>query len=132
MICLTRFPDATDALSDPACRGMIVESILAWIHEQAAASRAQYSVNPWVFLGLMVACAPCFYYSLYRLVRAVAQKDKHRIAIWSSVFLTATAVPYLYVLFFGRNLPWYIYLILAALIAQGVYSLVKKIRNPRA
>lgn len=108
-----------------------MESILAWIHEQAAAARAQYSVNPWIFLGLMVACAPFFYYSIYRLVRAVAHKDKGRITLWSSVFLAATATPYLYVLLFGRNLPWYIYLILAALVAQGVYSLVKKIRGPR-
>jgi len=45
------------------------------------------------------------------------------------VFLAATATPYLYVLLFGRNLPWYVYLILAALLAQGVYSLVKKIRG---
>jgi len=110
---------------------MIVDSILAWINDQAAAARDQYAVNPWIFLGLMVACAPFFYYSIYRLVRAVAQKDKNRITLWSSVFLAATATPYLYVLLFGRNLPWYVYLILAALLAQGVYSLVKKIRGPK-
>jgi len=108
-----------------------VDSIIAWINDQAAAARAQYAVNPWVFLGLMVACAPVFYYSIYRLIRAVAQKDKSRITLWSSVFLAATATPYLYVLLFGRNLPWYVYLILAALLAQGVYSLVKKIRGAR-
>ena len=111
--------------------GAVVDSIIAWINDQAAAARAQYAVNPWIFLGLMVACAPFFYYSIYRLVRAVAQKDTSRITLWSSVFLAATATPYLYVLLFGRNLPWYVYLILAALLAQGVYSLVKKIRGAR-
>jgi CDP-diglyceride synthetase len=108
-----------------------VDSVLSWINEQAAFARAQFGVNPWIFLGLMVACAPFFYYSIYRLVRAVAKKEKGRITLWSSVFLAATATPYLYVLLFGRNLPWYIYLILAALLAQGAYSFVNKVRGPR-
>ena len=73
------------------------------------AARQQYGVNPVIFLGLIVACAPFFYYSIYRLVRAVAKKEKGRVALWSSVFLAATSLPYLYVLLFGRNLPWYIY-----------------------
>jgi len=105
-----------------------VANIMAWIHDQAAAARAQYAVNPWIFLGLMVACAPFFYYSIYRLVRAVAQKDTSRITLWSSVFLVATATPYLYVLLFGRNLPWYAYLILVALFVQGICGLRKKLR----
>ena len=106
-----------------------MDSILNWIREQMATARQQYGVNPVIFLGLMAACAPAFYYSIYRLIRAVAKKEKGRIALWSSVFLASTAIPYLYVLLFGRNLPWYIYLILAALVGQGVYQLVKKIRR---
>ena len=106
-----------------------MSSIAAWIQDQMTAARLQYGVNPVVFLGLIVACAPFFYYSIYRLVRAVATKEKGRVALWSSVFLAATSIPYLYVLLFGRNLPWYIYGIFAALIAQGIYQLVKKIRR---
>jgi ABC-type Co2+ transport system permease subunit len=106
-----------------------MNSILAWIQEQMAAARNEHGVNPVVFLGLMVACAPFFYYSIYRLARATVQRDTKRISLWASVFLAATALPYLYVLFFGRNLPWWIYLVLAVLIGQGVYQLVKKLRR---
>ena len=106
-----------------------MSSIIAWIHEQMASVRLQYHVNPAMFLGLIVACAPFFYYSIYRLVRAVAKKEKGQVALWSSVFLAATSVPYLYVLLFGRNLPWYIYGFFLALIGQGVYQLIKKIRK---
>ncbi|OPY44176.1 MAG: hypothetical protein A4E42_01081 [Methanoregulaceae archaeon PtaU1.Bin222] len=108
-----------------------MSSILAWIHEQMASARQQYGVNPAVFLGLMVACAPFFYYSIYRLVRAVAKKEKGQVALWSSVFLAATSVPYLYVLLFGRNLPWYIYGVFLTLIGQGIYQLIKKIKTLR-
>ena len=106
-----------------------MSSILAWIQDQMTTARLQYDVNPVMFVGLMVACAPFFYYSIYRLVRAVAKKEKGRMALWSSVFLAATSIPYLYVLLFGRNLPWYIYGIFAALIAQGIYQLAGKIRK---
>jgi hypothetical protein len=106
-----------------------MDAILIWISGQMATARLQYGVNPVIFLGLIVACAPFFYYSIYRLVRAVAKKEKGRVALWSSVFLAATSLPYLYVLLFGRNLPWYIYGVFIALVGQGVYQLVKKIRR---
>jgi len=40
--------------------------------------------------------------------------------------------PFLYVLLFGRNLPWWVYGILALLIGQGVFSLVWKLRGKPA
>jgi hypothetical protein len=33
------------------------------------------------------------------------------------------------VLFFGRNLPWWVYGIIALLIGQGVFSLATKLRG---
>jgi len=65
-----------------------------------------------------------FYYSIYRLVRAIAAKRKAQINVWSMVFLLSTILPYLYVLFFGRNMPWWVYAVVVALMAQGAYTLV--------
>ncbi len=86
----------------------------------------KYGVNPWAFLCLMVVCAPLFYYSIYRLGRAAVKKDFGQLNRWSIVFLMATVLPYLYVLAFGRNLPWYLYLVLAALILQGLWSYYRR------
>jgi hypothetical protein len=33
---------------------------------------------------------------------------------------------------FGRNLPWWVYGIIAVLVGQGVYSLVMKLRGKAA
>jgi len=106
-----------------------VSEFAVWITHYLESIRTRYGVNPVLFFALLVGCAPFFYYSIYRLVRAVASRDKSRITLWSLVFLTATALPWVYVLIFGRDLPWYIYLVLAALIGQGLYSLVRKIRK---
>jgi len=34
-----------------------------------------------------------------------------------------------YVLFWGRNLPWYVYAAMGLLVAQGVWTLVKRLRK---
>jgi hypothetical protein len=88
------------------------------------ATRVKYGVDPIIFLILMTACAPFFYCSIYRLVRAIAARQKAQINLWSMVFLLSTILPYLYVLVFGHNMPWWVYLIVAALMAQGAYTLV--------
>jgi hypothetical protein len=91
-------------------------------------ARESYSVDPIVFVVLLLACSPFFYFSIYKLVRGIAKKNSGSITLWSSVFLGSTVLPYLYVLIFGRNMPWWIYIAIGLLVAQGVYTLVKKLR----
>jgi hypothetical protein len=110
----------------------MVQRIIDFVVAKADTIQTDYSVNPWVFLVLLVACAPFFYFSIYRLARAAVSKDSKSLFTWSSVFLGATSLPYLYVLVFGRNMPWWIYLIFAVLLVQGGATLVKKIRRPGA
>ena len=104
--------------------------VVSKVGEWVKAAREIYSVDPVVFVVLLLAMAPFFYYSIFRLVRALAKKNTREIPLWSTVFLAATAIPYLYVLIFGRNFPWWLYIVLGLLLAQGVYSLVKKLRKP--
>ena len=33
--------------------------------------------------------------------------------------MIATVLPFLYVMLFGRNIPWWVYVLIAALVAQG-------------
>lgn len=110
---------------------MNIDALIGKLDGWLKATQAQYTVNPVVFLVLTTACAPFFYFSIYKLIRALAKKDANRILVWSSVFLCATILPYLYVLLFGRNMPWWIYLVFGVLIAQGVFSLVRKLRSGR-
>ena len=106
----------------------MLESLVTRLHEWMASVEARHAVNPIVFLVLMVVCAPFFYYSGYRLIRSVTRKNgKGKTRIWSTVFLSATVVPYLYILMLGRDLPWWIYGLIGLLIGQSVYSLIRRI-----
>ena len=106
----------------------MIDSIVAWIAETAATIRERHAVNPYVFIALSAGCGPVFYYSMYRLVKALA-RDRSAVGRWSLIFLVSAVVPYVYVLLFGRNLPWWVYLVLAAAIASGVRQFVRKLRS---
>jgi hypothetical protein len=101
--------------------------VLGWIRETMQAARTNYGVEPVAFLVIYLVSVPFFYYSIFRMVRALARKLHREVMIWSAVFLGSTAAPFLYVLFFGRNLPWWVYGVIALLIGQGVYSLVRRL-----
>jgi hypothetical protein len=110
----------------------MVQLVLSQIRALMQAARDNYGVDPLVFLALYLVSAPVFYYSLFRMIRALAKRFGKEIMLWSFIFLCANIAPFLYVLLFGRNLPWWVYGIIALLIGQGVYFLVRKLREKSA
>ena len=91
----------------------------------------QYFVNPYVFLILLVVCSPLFYFSIYRIVKATVHHEGVALLRWGAIFLSATSTPYVYILIFGRNMPWWVYVIFGLLIAQGILALGRKIKGAR-
>lgn len=109
----------------------MIETTFDWIGTLVTTIRERHAVNPYVFLALSVVCGPLFYYSLYRMARAL-KREPGAVGRWSLIFLASTVIPYLYVLVFGRNLPWWVYGVLAAAVGLGVRQLVGKLRAGRA
>lgn len=105
----------------------MLKPILAWIEETMRTARETYGVDPVIFLVIYLACAPIWYFSLFRTVRAGALRRTSELLPWSMVFLAATVAPFVYVMLFGRNLPWWVYGVIAALVAQGVLGLVRRL-----
>ena len=103
--------------------------IVDFVATRAELIASDYSIDPWIFIALLVLCGPFFYYSIFRVTKALARRDQPMLVKWGSVFLVSTSLPYLYVLLIGRNLPWWVYVIFAILLAQGVFSLIRKIAS---
>jgi hypothetical protein len=104
-------------------------SILSMIQGLMTTAQDVYGVNPIIFLVLYLGCAPIWYYSLYRTLRSLARKRGDEIMLWSAVFLASTVAPFVYVVLFGHNMPWWVYLLIVILVGQGVLSLVLKLRQ---
>lgn len=105
----------------------MVQFILGKIREIMEMASTRYGVNPIVFLVMYVGMAPFWYYTIYRTIRAVAKKNGRDTMLWGAICLVVTVAPYVYVLIFGRNMPWWIYIIVGLLVGQGIYSLVRKL-----
>jgi hypothetical protein len=110
----------------------MIQFVLSKIEPIMQTARDTYGVDPIIFLVIYLGSAPVFYYSLFRMIRAAAQRLGKQVMLWSAVFLCANVAPFVYVLLFGRNLPWWVYGIIALLIGQGIYSLVTKLRSKPA
>lgn len=94
------------------------------------AARETYGVDPLAFIVIYLACAPVWYYSMFRSLRSVALKRMNELMLWSAIFLSATVAPFIYVILFGRNIPWWVYALIVVLVGQGLMSLAMKLRRP--
>jgi hypothetical protein len=105
------------------------ENLYTMLVQKIAEIEGTYAVNRWIFLGLIIICGPPYYYSIYRLIKSVAARHRSQITFWGTMFLLASVIPYVYVLIWGENLPWFIYAFIAVLIGKGVLDLIKKMRK---
>jgi hypothetical protein len=55
----------------------------------------------------------------------------NQVMLWSTVFMIATVLPFLYVMLFGRNIPWWVYTLIVGLVGQGLYGLTSRARSAR-
>jgi hypothetical protein len=109
----------------------MLQPVIASLQEIMRTARETYAVNPVIFLVIYLGCAPIWYFSLFRTLRAAAQRRTAELLPWSMIFLAATVAPFIYVILFGRNLPWWVYAVIAVLVVQSVWSLYRRLRRRR-
>ncbi len=90
----------------------------------------QYGVNPIIFGSIYVGAIPFFTLSVARLVQNLRRKKSIVLPTLSASFFFISA--YLYLLVVGRNIPLWVYAFIAAMVAFGIYSTIKKIRTQAA
>ena len=91
---------------------------------------AQYGVNPLIFGSIYVGAIPFFTVSLAWLIRNLQQQRSIIVPALSTAFFFISA--YLYLLIAGQNIPLWVYGVVGAMIAGGVYATVQKIRRELA
>ena len=88
---------------------------------------AQYNVNPIIFGAIYVGAIPFFTLSIAWLVRNLRARKPVTLPLLAAGFCFVSA--YLYLLVAGRNLPLWVYLFIAAMVAFGVVSTVRGVRR---
>jgi len=86
-----------------------------------------YGVNPVIFGSLYVGSIPFFTLSLGWVIKNIRQKKPIAIPILLTGIFFISA--YLYLIIAGRNIPFWVYLFIMAMVAFGVISTLNKLRN---
>ncbi len=101
----------------------MLEAINDWILAQGA----QYGVNPYIFVAIYVGAIPCFLASIAWLVkRARAGRSTVAPTMVAGFFFVSA---YLYLAIFGQDIPVWVWIFLAALIAYGAFSTIRDTRR---
>ncbi|MEM8696586.1 MAG: hypothetical protein AAGE05_11245 [Pseudomonadota bacterium] len=91
---------------------------------------AEYGVNPYIFGGIWVGAIPFFLLTIGWMVRRKRNGLPIAFQIILAGFLAMSS--YIYLIIAGRNLAWWVYAIIGALILYSIYSLIQKVREPAA
>ncbi|MEW4447828.1 hypothetical protein [Qipengyuania sp. JC766] len=101
----------------------MLESINEWV----LGLGAQYNVNPYIFGAIYVGAIPFFLASIAWLVkRARAGRSTTLPAMLAGFFFVSA---YLYLAIFGQDIPVWVWIFLAALIAYGAWSQIRDTRR---
>jgi len=104
-------------------------NILGIANNCMTAIESHYQVNPYIFGALYFVTVPPFYFSLYKLIVSLRKKLTEKALFWAILLAFFTLVPFLYVAFFGKNLPLWFWIVLLLFAGLLINSVVKKIKK---
>ncbi|MFM9908074.1 MAG: hypothetical protein ACKVOW_01925 [Chitinophagaceae bacterium] len=84
-----------------------------------------YEVDPLLFLGIHIVATPLFFLAVAWLIKNFKSKKPLGLPIFLAVLIFNAAN--IYLVLFGRNIPWFIYAILGLTTVISGYFSYKKI-----
>jgi len=87
----------------------------------------KYGVDPLIFGGIYVGAIPFFTLSVGWIVRNYRKNKSLVWPILSASFFFISAYFYLFAV--GKNIPWWVYGLLIAMLVYGAYSTYRSIRR---
>ena len=101
----------------------MLEALNTWILSLGA----QYNVNPYIFGAIYVGAIPFFLASIAWLVkRARAGRSTVAPTMLAGFFFVSA---YIYLAIFGQDIPVWVWIFLAVLIAYGAWSTIRDTRR---
>ncbi len=86
-----------------------------------------YGVNPIIFGAIYVGAIPFFSLSIAWLIRNYRKGRSIALPALSAMFFFVSA--YIYLIFAGKNVPIWVYIIVVLLVIFGAYSTFNKVRR---
>lgn len=94
-------------------------------------ARDEYHVDPLIFGLLYFFSFIPFYYGVFEIARGLIKKSAVQVAKGVAINRFAWALPYIYVIAFGRNLPWWVYVGVFGWLLFGLMALRSRKQQER-
>lgn len=104
--------------------GTILNYLKSWlvkIHQD-------YGVNPIIFAIIYFGCAPFFWFSIYKIIAGLKNKNIAQVRIFAVILGITIIAPFVYVAIFGHNLPYWFWLFAAIIIVYAGYNAFRRIK----
>lgn len=86
-----------------------------WLVDKEELISIKYEVEPLIFILLQIITTPFYFWAWAKIFSGIRKKRKLDIK-WTMILLFVISIPYLYVLIYGRNIPYFVYLIFIVLV----------------
>jgi len=86
----------------------------------------EYGVNPIVFGSIYLGAIPFFTLSVAWLIRNLRRRQSPVLPALCALFCFVSA--YLYLLIGGKNVPAWVYFIVAGMVGFGIYTTIRKVK----
>ncbi len=86
----------------------------------------KYNVNPYIFGAIYIGAIPFFFLCLAWTIKNMRRKKPFLLPLMLTGLFFISA--YLYLIIVGKNIPVWVYVFIALLIAYSIFTTVKKIK----
>ncbi|MDQ3550120.1 MAG: hypothetical protein M3413_01190 [Bacteroidota bacterium] len=86
-----------------------------------------YGVNPYIFGGIYIGAVPLFFLCLGWTIKNIRKKKSYVVPLLLTGFCFISA--YVYLIIAGKNIPFWVYVFIAAMILYGAWSTFNKIKE---
>lgn len=86
----------------------------------------EHNVNPILFAVLYFGTIPPYMGSMVWAIRNHRKQKRIALPVFSTMFFFI--LPALYVVIFGQNVAWWVYVIISFMIIYGTYSVIIKLK----
>ena len=102
---------------------------MSWetVHDWFFSLGENYGVNPLIFGAIYVGAIPFFSFSVGWLIRNYRKGRSIALPALLAMFFFISA--YIYLIFAGKNVPFWVYGIVILLAVYGVWSTIKRVRK---
>jgi hypothetical protein len=105
--------------------------MLSYLQNWLAQVKATHGVNPEIFALIYFIGVIPFWFSIYKIIAGIRNKNLMQVRTFSIVLGIIILAPFTYVALFGRNLPFWFWIVAALVIAYSTHSVIRRIKSAR-